>query len=137
MKKKVLVVDDSDLLHKIYPSILKRHKDHELEILHALNGQEALGQLAQHPDTDLVLLDINMPVMSGLEFLKHRQSEEVFLDVPVVVVSTRGREQDIQSGVEAGAMGYLTKPFKADELLGLIGKVFESQATGAASASKG
>src|SRR5437870_3739920 len=92
MLTKILVVDDSELLHRMYDLVLARYRMKGCRVLHASNGREALAELAAHPDTDLVLLDINMPVMSGLEFLEYCKREKLFRDVDVIVISTEGSE---------------------------------------------
>lgn len=120
---KVLVVEDSELLHRMYDLILMRYRHSGASVLHAYNGREALTVLADNPDTQLILLDINMPVMSGLEFLLHVKKERVFESIPVLIISTEGKEADTLRGLEAGARGYLTKPFQATDLHGLIDKV--------------
>jgi two-component system chemotaxis response regulator CheY len=61
-----------------------------------------------------------MPVMDGLSFLNARREMKVFLDVPVVLISTEASEDDVRRGMEAGATAYLAKPFKPPELLALI-----------------
>ncbi len=115
---KVLVVDDSKLMHRIYDSVLDN-----IELLHAYDGREALEILATHIDTDLVVLDINMPRMNGLEFLSEAKLDPLFAVIPVLIVSTEGSEQDTVRGLEAGAAGYLRKPFESEELLGMIEKL--------------
>lgn len=67
MLKKVLVIDDSALIHQMYKMVLMRYK---CDIVDALNGQDGLDKLAKNPDTNMILLDINMPLMNGLEFIK-------------------------------------------------------------------
>lgn len=123
--KKVLVVEDSQLLHRMYDLLLLRFRYAEAatKVLHAMNGREALTKLHDHPDVDLILLDINMPVMSGLEFLQYCRKEKVFQGIPVIIVSTEGKEQDTLLGLKAGAKGYLTKPFQAHELYELMERV--------------
>lgn len=116
--KKVLVVDDSELVHKMHSLVLQRYKG--CAILHAYNGVDALDQLRQNPDTELILLDINMPVMDGLSFLRTRRESGVFTTVPVIIISTEGSEDDARRGIQAGADAYLTKPFRPAELHGLI-----------------
>lgn len=122
--RKILVVEDSDLLHRMYGVILVRYVSAGAQLLHAYNGQEALLLLAQAPDVELILLDINMPVMSGLEFLTHCKSNHVFQNIPVIIISTEGKEDDTLRGLQAGARAYLTKPFKANELHDLIARIF-------------
>lgn len=113
--KKVLVVEDSKLLHKMYGAILR-----QTEMLYALNGQEALQLLAQHPDIDLILLDINMPTMNGLEFLKEIRADAAFSQIPVVIISTETDEEDIVRGLQAGATAYIKKPFRDRDILQVI-----------------
>ena len=121
--RKILVIEDSDLHVKMMDMILKSYEGTGTRILHAANGREAITRLCDDPDVDLILLDINMPVMSGLEFLDYRKREGVFEEIPVIIISTEGDDEDIFRGLEAGACGYLTKPFRADELYTIVKRV--------------
>lgn len=112
--KKVLVVDDSKLMHRMFEVMLRHYL-----LVHAFDGREALDRLREHSDVDLVLLDINMPVMSGLEFLETLAGEPGEAP-PVVIVSTEGKEEDTQRGLEAGAVAYIKKPFHSEELMKVI-----------------
>lgn len=125
MVKKVLVVEDSPLLHRMYDLLLLRYRyaEEATKVLHAMNGREALSILNGNADVDLIILDINMPVMSGLEFLVYCKKEKVFQDIPVIIVSTEDKEQDTLLGLKAGAKGYLTKPFQAHDLYNLMEKI--------------
>jgi two-component system chemotaxis response regulator CheY len=122
--QKILIVEDSELLHRMYEVVFRQHRFKQGVLLHALNGKEALDRLAQHPDVDLILLDINMPVMSGLEFLQFCQTQRVFRDIPVIVVSTEGKKEDTVRALQTGARGYVTKPFKPQDLHTLIDRIF-------------
>jgi two-component system chemotaxis response regulator CheY len=113
--KKVLVVDDSKLIHKMFEVMLRSYA-----LVHAMDGREGLERLHEHPDIDLVLLDINMPSMNGFEFLEKVKSSEAFNEVPVIIVSTEGKDQDTVRGLEAGAAAYIKKPFRNEEILKLI-----------------
>lgn len=128
--QKVLIVEDSELLHKMYDLILMRYRNQGAAVVHAFNGKEALVQLNDHPDTDLIILDINMPVMSGLEFLNHRNKTKVFTGIPVILVTTEGREEDTERGLKAGARAYLSKPFHPNDLHKLIEKIFVDSSHG-------
>jgi len=121
--KRIMVVEDSALHQKMYDMILAIYRSKGVEILHAANGQEALACLSACPDTDLVILDINMPVMSGLEFLRRMKAEEAFRDIPAIICSTEGKDEDIVRGLRAGARGYVKKPFLPVQLLDLIARV--------------
>jgi len=119
--KKVLAVDDSKLMLRMYEVMLRG-----TPLLLAENGQVALELLAQHPDVDLVLLDINMPVMNGLEFLRALAAQGRLPGLPVIVISTDGEEAQIQKGLEAGAVAYLTKPFDAEKLRAAVASLPEA-----------
>lgn len=120
--RKILVVDDSKLMHKMYEVMLRQY-----ELVHAYDGRDALGRLHEHEDTDLILLDINMPNMNGLEFLAEVKgnSHGRLAEVPVVIISTEGTEADTQRGLEAGAVAYIKKPFNSVEISDLISRLSE------------
>lgn len=128
MSVKVLVVDDSVLLHKMYDLALRAYRGCAVEPLFAGNGREGLIQLQAHPDVALILLDVNMPTMSGLEFLKQVKSEPAIAGIPVVMQSTEDQQADIQRALEAGATGYLTKPFTPAQLHALLNDVLAAAA---------
>jgi two-component system, chemotaxis family, chemotaxis protein CheY len=117
MLKKILIVDDSALIHQMYKMVLMRYN---CTIVTAQNGRIGLDKLAQHPDVDLVLLDINMPVMNGLEFIKKVKELGTYEHIPIVISSTEGREEDTEQGIALGASGYVTKPVQPSELHGVI-----------------
>jgi CheY-like chemotaxis protein len=122
-RRKILVVDDSKLMHKMYEVMLRQHT-----LVHALDGREGLERLREHRDTDLVLLDINMPRMDGLEFLAEVKKDLALAAVPVVIVSTEGREEDTERGLEAGAVAYIRKPFKSAEISDIVSVLGEGSA---------
>ncbi len=113
--KKILVIDDSKLIHKMFGILLRK-----CTLVHAMDGHDALGRLNEHPDVDLMLLDINMPQMNGLEFLQQVKGDASLADIPVIIVSTEGKEEDTIRGLEAGAAAYIKKPFQAEEVLKVI-----------------
>jgi len=125
MLKKVLVVDDSALIHQMYKMVLMRYK---CRIVDALNGQDGLDKLGKNPDIDLILLDINMPVMNGLDFIKKVKELESFDHIPIVLVSTEGKEEDTMRGLALGAKGYVKKPFQPSDLHLLIEKLYPAEA---------
>ena len=113
--RKILVVDDSKLIHKMFEVLLRQYS-----LVHCLDGLEALQALGNNADIDLILLDINMPRMSGLEFLNQIKADAAFQEIPVVIISTEGKEEDTVRGLEAGAAAYIKKPFGNQELLEVI-----------------
>ena len=116
--RKILVVDDSKLMHKMYEVMLRQYP-----LVYASDGRQALDRLKEHPDIDLVLLDINMPNMNGLEFLAELRSDSARDDVSVIIISTEGREEDTARGMEAGANAYIKKPFRNEEILDVISRL--------------
>jgi two-component system chemotaxis response regulator CheY len=116
--RKVLVVDDSKLMHKMYEVMLRQYP-----LVYASDGRQALDRLREHPDIDLVLLDINMPNMNGLEFLAELRSDGARAGLQVIIISTEGREEDTARGIEAGASAYIKKPFHSEEILDVINRL--------------
>lgn len=122
MLNKILVVDDSPLMHRMYDIIFMRYKG--AEVVHAHNGQEALELLQQHSEADLIILDINMPIMNGLDFLANIKSQALYSHIPVVIVSTEDKESETLRGLESGASGFVRKPFHPNNLHSLLEKLF-------------
>jgi two-component system chemotaxis response regulator CheY len=89
-------------------------------LVHAYDGKEALDRLAENGDVDLVLLDMNMPRMNGLELLEAMKADARFKGIPVVLVTTEGSEEQTQRGLEAGAAAYVKKPFRNEELIAVV-----------------
>jgi len=121
MLKKVLVIDDSALIHQMYKMVLMRYR---CEIIDGMNGKDGWDKLAANPDVDLILLDINMPVMNGIEFIKKVKATERYSAIPIVMVSTEGKEEDTLRGLALGAKGYVKKPFQPSDLHALIEKIY-------------
>ena len=121
--RKVLVVDDSKLLHRMFEMMLRQYP-----LVHAYDGKEALERLAENGDVDLVLLDMNMPRMNGLELLEAMKGDARFKKIPVVLVTTEGSEEQTQRGLDAGAAAYVKKPFHNEELIAVIQRLTGSGA---------
>lgn len=118
---KVLIVDDSKLIHQMYRLILRRFQ--ECTFVDAMNGLEALEILSGDDKFDLILLDINMPVMNGIQFMEEVRKSGRHLHTPIIVISTEGKEEDTMRAMKLGAWGYVVKPFKSEILSELILKV--------------
>jgi len=115
---KVLVVDDSLVVRTI---IEKTVKPMGYEVLQAGNGQEALDILAQQADAiELVLLDWNMPVMDGHETIMNIKKNKAYNHLCIIMISTESEDESIDRVLDAGANGYLAKPFSQDELTAKI-----------------
>ena len=112
---KILSVDDSAVVRKIIRSVIDVLG---YDFIEAEDGEDALLLLeTEHNDTDLILLDWNMPGLSGYEVLQILKGDERFKDIPVMMVTTESEKSNIVSAVRAGAINYLTKPFSNEDLL--------------------
>jgi len=118
---KILIVDDSQLIHSMYRLVLNRYKN--CKIVDAMNGLEALDALSRENDFNIILLDINMPVMNGLQFMEKIKNENIYKHIPIIVISTEGKEEDTLRALQLGATGYVVKPFKPHMLYELIEKI--------------
>ena len=122
--KNVLIVDDSSVMRKIVERCLKQ-AGVEIGTLHEANdGWEGLTVVQQNP-IDLILCDINMPTMDGLEFLKVLQTAEQAKGVPVVMITTEGSEDRVYEALSSGARGYIRKPFTPEQLREQVAPLLE------------
>ncbi len=112
---RALIVDDSSVMRKIVERSLRQAGINISQVFEAGNGAEALGAL-QDNKVDLILCDINMPVMDGLEFVKQLATVENAKGVPVVMITTEGSEAHVVQALSAGARGYIRKPFTPDQV---------------------
>lgn len=103
--KKILVVDDSDLMQRMYGVMLRGGG-----LVAARDGDEALARIAADPEIDLVLLDINMPKMNGIEFLREVRRDPVLRSLCVVVLTTSNEDRDRIEAYQLNVAGYLLKP---------------------------
>jgi len=115
MEADVLVVDDSAAIRKILQRVLRQTGLAIGAIHEAGDGQEAIDVLGQHP-VNLVLTDINMPKMDGLQLLASLKNSSQWRNVPVVMITTEGGEAKVGEAVKLGAAGYVRKPFTADQI---------------------
>ena len=120
MRHSFLVIDDSKLHHQMYRLIFSRGALSGSTVYFATNGREGYGLLAAHPELTLVLLDLNMPEMNGLEVLERRRAEQLHLHIPIVLVTTEGTVEDEARGRSAGAWDYLRKPFQPADVERLV-----------------
>jgi len=115
MESDILVVDDSAAIRKILQRVLRQTGMAIRAIHEAGDGQEALALLAEHR-VDLVLTDINMPKMDGLQLLASLKASAQWHSTPVVMITTEGGETKVAEAVKLGAAGYVRKPFTADQI---------------------
>jgi two-component system chemotaxis response regulator CheY len=112
---RALIVDDSSVMRKIVERSLRQAGIDLIQVLEAGNGAEALSVLQQN-SVDVILCDINMPVMDGLEFIKQLPTIESAKSVPVVMITTEGSESHVVQALSCGARGYIRKPFTPDQV---------------------
>lgn len=117
-----LAVDDSRLHHQMYNLIFARPELAGSTLLHAYDGREGYTLFTSRSDLTMVFLDLNMPAMTGLEFLERRREENLHPEVPVVLVTTESTAADEARGLEAGAWAYLRKPFTPEQLEALVAR---------------
>lgn len=115
MAHNILIVDDSATVRAMLKKVLALIDPDLGEVYQAGDGIEALTQMALNLP-DLILIDINMPTMSGIELLEQMRRSPELLDIPAVVISTKGSEQQIESVMQYGVAGYLRKPFRPEQL---------------------
>ena len=124
-KIRALIVDDSSVMRKIVERSLRQSGIELNTVVEAANGAEALVAL-QDNVVDLILCDINMPVMDGLEFVRQAATVESAKGIPIVMITTEGSESRVVEAITAGARGYIRKPFTPDQVkqhvLPLLGK---------------
>jgi len=115
MTIRALIIDDSSVMRKIVERSLRQAGIDLAPVLEAGNGAEALVVL-QENKVDLILCDVNMPVMDGLEFIKQLPGVPNAKDVPVVMITTEGSESHVVQALSSGARGYIRKPFTPEQV---------------------
>jgi two-component system chemotaxis response regulator CheY len=114
-KLRVLIVDDSAVMRKIVERSLRQAGLDLAEVLEACNGVEALAEVKKG-NLDLILSDINMPSMDGIEFLRNLAGVESAKGVPVIMITTEGSEARVVEALSLGAKGYIRKPFTPEQV---------------------
>ena len=116
---KVLIVDDDYINRRLLISLLKKEL-YKIEVLEAINGQDALKKCHDHQGIQLILLDVEMPRMDGANFLKHYKEEKTLPNVPIIAVSSN--DLRIKEVLSLGANAFLVKPVTEEKLLTAIQK---------------
>ena len=113
----VLVVDDDVRNVFALASVLERHG---MAVVFAENGNEALTALDEHPDVDLVLMDIMMPELDGYEAIRRIRGLKQFEKLPIISLTAKAMKGDREKSIASGASDYITKPVDTDQLLSLM-----------------
>ncbi|MDW7643510.1 MAG: response regulator [Desulfuromonadales bacterium] len=119
MPKKILITEDSPTMRSLIVSTIEAIGD--FEVIEASNGFEALRILPREK-VDLVVTDINMPDINGLELVSFIKTNPNYQTTPLIIISTEGSERDREKGMALGADEYLVKPFSPEQLQELIRK---------------
>jgi len=113
----ILVVEDSPTMRQLISFAMKRIPN--AHVIEATDGVDALKKMSA--DTiDLILCDINMPVMDGLKLVSLVRGNPVYKDIPIIIITTEGAEEDRKRALSIGANSYLPKPIQTQELLKLV-----------------
>jgi two-component system chemotaxis response regulator CheY len=120
MSKTALVVDDSVSMRQMVAFTLR---EAGYEVLEGTNGQEGLNALSGPERVDLIITDLNMPVMDGIGFIKGARALAGTRFTPILMLTTESQESRKQEGKAAGATGWLVKPFDPEKLLQVVAKV--------------
>jgi len=124
MSLRILIVDDSPIIRAVIEKNIRMSDLPVDQCLHAGNGQEALDQLSGQW-VDLAFIDINMPVMNGVELIERMKADDLLKTIPVVVASTEGSQTRIDKLRELGIAGYLRKPFTPEQFKEQITAILE------------
>lgn len=115
--KKILIAEDSPTMRSLLVSTIESLEGYQ--IIEATSGFEAL-RLLPREEVDLIITDINMPDINGLELISYVRNNPNYRSIPLFIISTESSEKDLERGIALGADEYLVKPFNPEQLLGLI-----------------
>ena len=120
MKRNVLIIDDSESIREIVASGLEVSG---YNVIKGINGEDGLKNLHENGNIDLVITDLNMPIMDGITFLKEVRKIERYKFMPVIILTTESQEAKKQEAKNAGATAWIIKPFSKEKLVTVIKKV--------------
>jgi two-component system chemotaxis response regulator CheY len=120
MAKKVLIVDDSSAIRQSISFVLQQSG---YEVVEANDGVDGLEKLTASGSVDLIITDVNMPNMDGISMIKKVREKDEWKFLPIIVLTTESQGSKMNEGKEAGATGWIVKPFSAEKLLSVVKKV--------------
>jgi two-component system chemotaxis response regulator CheY len=118
MSKTVLIVDDSASMRQLVSFALR---DAGYDVIDAINGKDAMNKL-NGTKIEMVITDLNMPEMDGIEFIKQVRNNPGYKFTPIVMLTTESQESKKQEGKQAGASGWIVKPFTPEQLIDIVKK---------------
>ncbi|HUJ13238.1 MAG TPA: response regulator [Thermoanaerobaculia bacterium] len=121
VNSKFLVVEDSPTMRQMISFSLRRFQN--AEIIEAVDGLDALRKLSGPLKIDLILTDINMPVMDGLKLVSMVRQNASLRDIPIIIITTEGAEEDRERGLALGANAYIAKPIQSSHLIRTISEL--------------
>jgi two-component system, cell cycle response regulator len=121
MKPKILTVDDSQTIRSIIKKVLS---EYHCDVLEAADGLQGLA-MAKEQAPHLIILDIDMPHMNGLELLMNLRNDDRFMRTPVFMLTSKSKAENIRSAVELGIAAFIAKPFKRELFIAKVQKVLD------------
>jgi two-component system chemotaxis response regulator CheY len=117
LMKKVLIVDDSEIIRQ---QLRRALTEAGLAVVEASDGVDGLERMAEHSDISLLVLDINMPRMNGLDMLDALKKDAKLSNLPVLILTTEAQQSMVARAKQAGAKAWLIKPVKMDQFVGIV-----------------
>ncbi len=119
MAKRIITVDDAASVRQLVSFTLNKEG---YDVIEACDGKDAVAKLA-NTQVDMVVTDLNMPEMNGIELIKHLRADARFRFIPIIMLTTESQAGTKQEGKAAGATGWIVKPFQPEQLINVVKKV--------------
>ena len=122
MRKRILIVDDSATVRQVLASTLRGA---EYDVDEAVDGQDAIDYLEkeENKSINMLITDLNMPMVDGIDLIRQVRRSSGFRFMPIIMLTTESQENKKQAGKAAGASGWVTKPFKPEQLLAVVNMI--------------
>ena len=122
MRKRILIVDDSATVRQVLASTLRNA---EYDVDEAVDGQDAIDYLEkeENKSINMLITDLNMPIVDGIDLIRQVRRSSGFRFMPIIMLTTEAQENKKQAGKAAGASGWVTKPFKPEQLLAVVNMI--------------
>jgi two-component system chemotaxis response regulator CheY len=120
---KVMTVDDSSTIRRVFRNTLPKVFIDKIEIVEAEDGVEAMDKLQDNPDVKIIFLDVNMPNMKGDEFLEKMRKNAEYNEIRVIMATTEAEKRTVMRIMKLGANGYIIKPFNFDTIVNALNPI--------------